>query len=197
MLKLFALSVSFIFYVAASASTIKFYSNAAERKVLCQASVPFHGYYYIEYADDNSIKFFEHLVFKNDTLIFSNSSKVVSFDKFISDNKLSEIKENPGFDAGLFVAHSKIISQTNGVHQTTGDSVLLFKSVFTMAYKTKTIVTDTFEYNYTHLVPAYTPVVIRVFSDEKHTYSFVHHSWSVEKEYDVYSKYEDYVVVVE
>ena len=201
MVKLFTTPILLIcflsFGLSVKAASVKFYTNALEHKVFCQSSVSFHGYYYIEYNKDNTIKLFERVGFKNDSLFFNNKNESVSFDKFINDNKLVEVEEVFSFDKSLFSCYSKTTSQFYGVHQMTGDSVLLFNGVFNVRYKLKTIVNDTFEYNYTHLLPDYNPILIYVYSDDKHQYAFIHHNWSVEKDYDVYSKYEDYVVVLE
>jgi hypothetical protein len=196
----------FLFVLTVSCSLVKkqgkatneqFFVDKSGKRVLCLSLAFTDLYYFVEYDDSNNIKRFDKVYLSNDTLYNNDKESVfaVSYRKYIRDNEFTLAKKENNNKLPV-EANIKIIEQHPDIHQMTKDSVMLFKSIFCVRYERKTIINDTFNYNFITVKPASDLITTKVFGYKGRRFIFVRHVWSVEEDYDIYSKYKDYIIAL-
>ncbi len=158
-----------------------------------------NAYYYVEFDEFNNVKLLERASIYKDTLFFEERKEntSVNFHEFIEDNNFTKVNAKRKVDIASFESYTKLLAPWPSIHQITKDSTLLFKSLFSVTYNTKTIVSDTFYQNYRSVIPDTKTISIQIFQNKQYKFAFITHVWSVEEKYDIYSKYQDYIILLE
>lgn len=177
----------------------EFLVDNSGKHILC-ADPNFSNWYYFRAFDDSNNIIRNELLFRgNDTLYFSNKTEVFSadFNKYIAENNFTAAKQVNNIDRLAIESSVKILAPIIAKHEMLGDSILSFESVFSVRSNQKTLINDTFHFNYLYLIPVHNKLVdITAFKQGDKTFLFVHHTWSVEEKYDSYTKYKDYIVAL-
>lgn len=177
----------------------EFLVDNSGKHILCADPNFPNWYYFTVFDDSNNIIRNEHLFRRNDTLYFSNKAEVFSadFNKYIAENNFTAAKQVNNIDKLAIESSVKILAPIIAKHEMLGDSILSFESVFSVRSNQKTLINDTFHYNYLYLIPVHNKLVdITAFKQGDKTFLFVRHTWSVEEKYDSYTKYKDYIVAL-
>lgn len=177
----------------------KFLVDNSGKHILC-ADPDFSNWYYFRAFDDsNNIIRNERLFRRNDTLYFSNKTEVFSadFNKYIAENNFTAAKQVNNVDRLAIESSVKILAPIIAKHEILGDSILSFESVFSVRSHQKTLINDTFHYNYLNLTPVHNKLVdITALEHRGKAFLFVRHTWSVEEKHDNYTKYKDYILAL-